>query len=149
LLEEKQTNVPMFVEIEEENEKGRTEKFTEENPLIHAGADGYGRHTLIPADVEGVNRDICNLLLTEVQDQIDGEYVMRGRNYAEVGFVLGMTEAAVQMRMQRLRKETLGNMSSEEFKKQKRAEREAKRLEAELEAKNSVSIGLAKIRGKA
>jgi hypothetical protein len=150
LLKQKKTKIPMFVSNEEEvDQKGRTETFTEENPLIHAGADGYGSNTLIPAHVEGLDLTICKLMLTEVQDQNkNGDYFTRGRRYDEVAFVLGMTAEAVQMRMMRLRKRNLeGSKNADELKEKKAAKRKQQQLEAELEAKNSVSNGLAKIRG--
>ena len=148
LLKEKKTKVQMFTSNEEADERGRTEKFTEENPLIHADSGGYAWSKPIPAHVQGVDLQICKLLMTEVQDQKkNGDYFMRGRNYAEVGFILNMTSDAVQMRLKKLRDRNLeGCKTADEFKAKKKAEREAKRLEAELEAKNRVSIGLAKIR---
>jgi DNA-directed RNA polymerase specialized sigma24 family protein len=60
--------------------------------------------SVIPAGVEGLDLTICKLLLTEVQDQVNGEYVMRLRNYKEVGLILGMTENAVEIRVRKLRK---------------------------------------------
>jgi DNA-directed RNA polymerase specialized sigma24 family protein len=60
--------------------------------------------SVIPAGVEGLDLTICKLLLTEVQDQVNGEYVMRPRNYKEVGLILGMTENAVEIRVRKLRK---------------------------------------------
>jgi hypothetical protein len=62
--------------------------------------------SVIPNGIEGLDLTICKLLLTEVQDQVNGEYIMRPRNYREVGLVLGMTENAVKSRMAKLRKRT-------------------------------------------
>ncbi len=104
LLEEKKTKVTMFHEIEEEGERGSIETFTEENPLIHAEGAGYGAGIGIPKSATGKDREICILLLTEVQDQKkNGDYFMRGRTYAEVAHVLGMTENAVTLRFNRMR----------------------------------------------
>jgi len=148
LVAEKSTKVSLFVSVDEEDESGNEQTFTNENPLIHAGNGASEIGCPIPQSVQGLDRTICNLMLTEVQDRREnGDYFMRPRNYAEIGFVLGMTESAVQMRMQRVRNEALGGMSADKHKEHKKAERERKRLEAELESKNSVSIGLAKLRG--
>lgn len=100
LRREKRTKVSLFVD--NENENGET--YEDDNPLIYADSGGCDAHPGIPANVQGIDRDICILLLTEVQDMRDGEYIMRGRTYAEVGLVLGMTEGAVKSQMQRLRK---------------------------------------------
>jgi len=104
LLEEKKTKVSLFTSVDEEDEKGKVETFTEENPLIHDQGAGYGRHpALIPASVTGRDREICIVLASPVSEERNGKYITRGRNYAEVAQVLGMTEAAVTLRLHRLR----------------------------------------------
>ncbi len=80
-------------------------------------------------------------MLTTVRGQ-DGKY--RGRNYANIGLILGMTENAVKKRMERLR-----DRLKKEKKEREAGRKEQQRIEeqAEAERRNSVSIGLARIRG--
>jgi DNA-directed RNA polymerase specialized sigma24 family protein len=68
----------------------------------------------------------------------NGKY--RGRNYADVGFVLGLTENAVKKRISKLRDRLKREKKDEKNKLQKSRE------EAEAERRNGFSIGLAKLR---
>ena len=112
----------------------------EDNPEIYE-SDVRDFDIRIPTSVQGIDLTICKLLLTEVQDERNGEYVMRGRTYAEVGHVLQMTEAAVKKRLNRLQKR-LKAEKDPELKEQQKIREDA--LE---EQRDSVSRGLAKLRG--
>jgi DNA-directed RNA polymerase specialized sigma24 family protein len=98
---ERAGHVSLFVYSEEGEQDGDGEHYQEENPALHE--EGHGGSSIhIPASVTGVDRDICNLLLTTIRTEKDGRH--RGRNYAEVGQVLGITEQAVKDRLWKMRK---------------------------------------------
>jgi len=103
LQEEKAIKVPLFIKSEEGGDENGDD-YEEENPALYEENGGAGVGFHIPASVQGIDLTICKLMLTEVQDQVNGEYIMRPRNYREVGLVLGMTEDAVKKRLSRLQR---------------------------------------------
>ena len=142
ILEQKCTKVPLLVnrkvgQDEKVSCSDKDEYEEVDNPVIHARPAVSDIGCTIPASVQGVDLTICKLLLTTVRGE-DGRE--RGRTYAEVGFILGMTEDAVTKRMERVRVRNIANKES------KKAEYRQRRLDEETERRNSVSIGLAKIR---
>ena len=135
LIEEKSTEVPLMVKIRDEH--GTDEEDEEENPLIHSQSNND--HSIrIPASVQGIDRTICKLLLTTVREAATGKH--RGRNYAEVAWVLSMTEDAVETRIRRMRKNIKAENEREQEQKKKA------QADAEYERDNSVRLGLAKLR---
>jgi len=98
LQDEKAIKVPLFIKSKEGGDENGDD-YEEENPAIYEEDGDASVAFHIPASVQGIDLTICKLLLTEVRGT-DGNH--RGRNYAEVGFVLGMTEDAVKKRLSRL-----------------------------------------------
>ena len=145
ILEQKYVKVPLLVsKTVEPDEKITNDRYEHEqvdNPEIHEGPAVYDIGCNIPKSTQGLDRTICNLLLTEVSDEVNCEYIVRPRNYAEVAFVLGMTESAVSKRLQLMRKRNIKD------KEQEKAQAKQRRLDEENERRDSVSIGLAKLRG--
>lgn len=135
LIKEKATKVPLMVPISDED--AGTDEDEQENPELHE-EEGYSSSVRIPASVQGVDRQICNLLLTTIRCAEDGRH--RGRNYAEVGQVLNMTEAAVESRIRQIRKNIKTDRARGEEQNKKAM------ADAEYERDNSVRLGLARIR---
>jgi RNA polymerase sigma factor (sigma-70 family) len=115
-----------------------SEEEEEDNPEIYESKirDSFIR---IPASVTGIDLNICKMLLTKVRGK-DGHH--RGRNYAEVARALNMTEASVKMRLNRLKMK----IKAEEDKETE--EKRARLAEAEAEKRDSITKGLAMIRGQ-
>jgi DNA-directed RNA polymerase specialized sigma24 family protein len=97
-----------------------------DNPVLHESQERDFFIT-IPNSVQGVDRDICKLLL--IDPQIDGngdeEKPRRKREtvYARIAGTLGLTENAVELRLRRLR--TRLRKEREEERNKYRAERGA------------------------
>jgi len=144
ILEQKYVKVPLLVSRavgeDEKVTNDRDEYEQVDNPEIHDGPTAFDIGCTIPKDTQGVDLTICKLLLTDVQDKVNGRYIRRGRNYAEVARLLDMTTEAVEIRIRRMRERNIAN------KAQEKAEAKRRRQEAEEERRNSVSIGLAKLR---
>ncbi len=96
LAEERATDVPLFVTRDGDDDG---DQYEEENPALHE-EEHSNSSVRIPRSVQGVDLTICRLMLTTVRGA-DGKY--RGRNYANIGLVLGMTENAVKQRIKGLR----------------------------------------------
>lgn len=60
------------------------------NGRLRNHAAGYAFTREIPASIQGVDRAIC-------------EFIRDGRDYAEIGSLLGITKAAVELRVRRMR----------------------------------------------
>ena len=137
IIEQRETKVGLTSVVE--NDDGESEEI--DNPGICREPEGRDLDIRIPKSVQGVDLTICKLMLTTVRGQ-DGKY--RGRNYANIGLILGMTENAVKKRMEQLR-----DRLKKEKKEREAGRKEQQRIEeqAEAERRNSVSIGLARIRG--
>lgn len=105
LAAERATAVPLFVNstlvrLGQAGDGDPEDDHQEENPALQE--EGHSNPSVcIPKSVQGVDLTICKLLLTKVVGAEDGKE--RGRTYADVGFVLGMTENAVKKRLQKLR----------------------------------------------
>jgi RNA polymerase sigma factor (sigma-70 family) len=94
--EQRKTKVGISVVVN--NDDGDKEEI--DNPLLYS-TSGYDHLLNIPKSVTGIDRNICNLLLTQVRGK-DGNH--RGLNYAEVAHVLNMNEDAVKTRILKLRR---------------------------------------------
>ena len=131
-----QRNHKVALTVPINNEYGIKED-EEDNPEIYDARD-FDVRINIPASVQGIDLTICKLLLTEVRGK-DGNH--RGRNYSDIGRILEMTEDAVKKRMDRLRDRLKVEKEAEKNEQQRIKE------DAERERRDSVSIGLAKLRG--
>lgn len=65
--------------------------YDQENPEIYKSLGGYEGYITIPDSIQGVDLDICKLMIA-------------GTRYEQIGEELGLTCAAVKQRMSRLRK---------------------------------------------
>jgi len=75
-----------------------------DNPEIYKDSGGYDGRFRLPDEITGINRDICNLLMSEIDDFDDeGTSYTRTRTYAEIGRILGISESAVKKRIERMR----------------------------------------------
>lgn len=137
LYEERRIKVDLTVPVRDDYGRKKDGE-EEENPKIYMNGGASDIGPSIPRSAEGLDRTICNLLLTEVRGEDDRH---RGRTYAEVARLLDMSVDAVEIRIRRMRDKNKAN------KEQEKARRKQQRLDALEEAANSVSIGLAKIRG--
>lgn len=105
ILGEKENKAPMFVELHEGGDVDAG-TFEEENPEIYHHPVINESSFSIPESITGLDKSICDLILDN-------------KTYAEIGELVGISEAAVKKRLQRLR-QTEGKRREEEQK----AERE-------------------------
>jgi DNA-directed RNA polymerase specialized sigma24 family protein len=90
LKKDSETKVQLF--IDKNDEDGEDENNAEQdNPEIYEGSGGYGGGVSIPASVQRIERNICELM-------------MDGRSFEQVAEELNMTVEAVKQRLKRLRK---------------------------------------------
>ena len=96
IIDQRNTKVSITTVIEDDD----SEADEIDNPELYKESEERDLDIRIPASVKGTDLTICKLMLTTVQGE-GGKY--RGRNYADIAFILGMTENAVKKRMHKLR----------------------------------------------